>query len=179
VCPWWLGYFLASPIRRLLQNPEKMLTPYLKPGMRVLEPGPGMGFFTLPAARMVGEHGRIYAVDVQPKMLRELERRAQQSGLRARIETRLAESKSMCVTDLSGTIDFALLCAVVHEVPDVSHLFSEVSATLKPGAKVLFVEPAGHVSADAFAQELAAAEAAGLHRVGTPESRGHAALLEK
>ena len=46
VCPWWLGYFLASPIRQWLgQDPIKILSPYVREGMIVLEPGPGMGFF--------------------------------------------------------------------------------------------------------------------------------------
>ena len=47
VCPWWLGYFLASPIRRWMQDPAKILAPHVREGMIVLEPGPGMGFFTL------------------------------------------------------------------------------------------------------------------------------------
>ena len=54
VCPWWLGYFLASPVRRWMQNPDELIAPYITPGMIVLEPGPGMGFFTLPLARRVG-----------------------------------------------------------------------------------------------------------------------------
>ena len=52
VCPWWLGYLLASPVRRwMAENPESLLAPYVREGMTVLEPGPGMGFFTLPLAR--------------------------------------------------------------------------------------------------------------------------------
>ena len=54
VCPWWLGYVLASPVRRLLQNPAEVVGPYVRPGMTVLEPGPGMGFFTLEMARQRG-----------------------------------------------------------------------------------------------------------------------------
>jgi len=50
VCPWWLGYLLASPLRRLLQDPAAIVGPYVREGMTVLEPGPGMGFFTLAMA---------------------------------------------------------------------------------------------------------------------------------
>ena len=46
-CPWWLGYLLASPLRRLFENPTTRLAPYVREGMFVLEPGPGMGFFAL------------------------------------------------------------------------------------------------------------------------------------
>ena len=95
VCPWWIGYLLASPLRRLLQNPEELLAPHIRSGMAVLEPGPGMGFFTLPIARMVGEGGCVYALDVQRKMLNGLERRAQKSGLSARIRPRLVKADSL------------------------------------------------------------------------------------
>jgi len=56
VCPWWLGYFLASPVRRWLmrEDPAQILAPYVREGMTVLEPGPGMGFFTLELAMRVG-----------------------------------------------------------------------------------------------------------------------------
>jgi hypothetical protein len=58
-CPSWAGYLLASPIRKLLQNPNRILSPYVRAGMNVLEPGPGMGFFTLELARLVGLEGRV------------------------------------------------------------------------------------------------------------------------
>ena len=69
VCPSWAGYLLASPVRKLLQNPTRILEPYVRAGMNVLEPGPGMGFFTLELARLVGPEGRVVAVDVQPAMI--------------------------------------------------------------------------------------------------------------
>jgi SAM-dependent methyltransferase len=50
VCPWWIGFPLASPARRLVQNPESIVEPFVKNNMRVLEIGPGMGFFTLAMA---------------------------------------------------------------------------------------------------------------------------------
>src|ERR1051325_6297489 len=81
VCPWWLGYLLASPIRRLWHNPAGVLTRYVRPGMTVLEPGPGMGYFTMELARRVGESGRVIAVDLQPEMLTGLRRRAAKAGL--------------------------------------------------------------------------------------------------
>ncbi len=77
-----LVILLASPVRRWMgENPEALLTPYVREGMTVLEPGPGMGFFTLPLARMVGPAGRVVAVDIQARMLDALERRARKAGL--------------------------------------------------------------------------------------------------
>jgi ubiquinone/menaquinone biosynthesis C-methylase UbiE len=181
VCPWWIGYILASPIRRWMsESPESLLAPYLRPGMTVLEPGPGMGYFTLPMASVVGPTGRIIAIDIQPKMLASLNRRVRQAGLQNRIETRLAEAGTMGLDDLRGTVDFALAFAVVHEVPSPANFFAQTAATLKPGGLLLFAEPAGHVNPEAFESELKAAQLAGLAEVKRPSvRRSHAALLKK
>src|SRR5690242_16036997 len=81
VCPWWIGYFLLGPLRRWRQDPRTILAPYMREGMTVLEPGPGMGFFTLEIARLAGPAGRVIAVDIQEKMLARLKRRATKHGL--------------------------------------------------------------------------------------------------
>jgi ubiquinone/menaquinone biosynthesis C-methylase UbiE len=180
VCPWWLGYALACPIRRLFQSPEKILVPYVRAGMTALEPGPGMGFFTLELARRVGDDGRVVAVEIQPKMLAVLERRAAKAGLRNRVETRLVRPDSMGLADLAGKVDFALAFAMVHEMPDTGLFFREVSEALKPGGTVLLVEPGSHVKTEKFAQELALAAEAGLSVVERPKmGRSHAAVLRK
>jgi len=180
VCPWWMGYLLASPLRRWTQNPEQLLAPYVKSGMTVLEPGPGMGFFTLPLAAMVGPTGRVVAVDIQARMLQSLQRRAGKAGLLPRIETRLAEPGSMGLGDLLGAVDLVLAFAVVHEVPSVEKFFVETVATLKPGALLLLSEPAGHVTEAGFAGELQAARQAGLELVSRPTiRRSMAAVLRK
>src|SRR6516165_6577412 len=117
VCPWWLGRLLASPLRRLMYDPAQILGPYVNAGMTVLEPGPGMGFFTLELAHRVGTSGRVVAVDVQPKMLDGLRRRAAKAGLLERIDVRLAAPDSLGLADMAGAVDFTLAFAVVHELP--------------------------------------------------------------
>lgn len=180
VCPWWLGYFLISPLRRLLLNPENTLRPFVNEGMTVLEPGPGMGFFTLPLARMVGPAGRVIAVDIQPKMIRKLERRLAKAGLQSRVEARLVGAESMNISDLRGTVDFTLAFAVVHELPSASRFFAEAAAASKPGARLLLVEPGGHVKAEQFEAELRDAAQAGFNLRDRPRvGRSHAALLQK
>jgi ubiquinone/menaquinone biosynthesis C-methylase UbiE len=181
VCPWWIGYLLASPIRRWLSdNPETFLAHYVLPGMTVLEPGPGMGYFTLPLARMVGPTGRIMAVDIQPRMLASLRRRAHKAGLLDRIETRLAQPERMGIDDLRGAVDFVLAFAVVHEMPSDAAFFSEAAAALKPGGLLLFAEPSGHVNPETFSAELEAAQSAGLAEISRPSiRRSIAAVLEK
>ena len=179
VCPWWFGYFLASPLRKLRQDPHAILAPYVRPGMLVLEPGPGMGFFTLELARLVGAQGRVVAVDVQARMLSGLRRRARRAGLLERIETRQTEA-GLAAGDLAGRVDFVLAFAMVHEVPDPAAFFVEVVVALKPGGQVLLAEPRGHVSAAAFDDTLRAAAGHGLPTAGRPRVAGsHAAVLLK
>jgi ubiquinone/menaquinone biosynthesis C-methylase UbiE len=180
VCPWWLGYLLASPIRRWIsESPEKMLAPFVREGSVVLEPGPGMGFFTLPMARMIGSTGRVVAVDIQPKMLAVLKRRAARKGLANRIDARVVDREQMGLTDLIGTIDFCLAFAVVHELPDAQSFFNEVALSLKPGGLMFFAEPSGHVKPARFQQELEAARIAGLGVISRPAvSRSQAAVLQ-
>ncbi len=179
VCPWWIGYFLVSPIRRWLQNPDDVIAPYVTPGMTVLEPGPGMGFFTLPLARRVGS-GRVIAIDIQEKMLAALRRRATKAGLIQRIETRLAKPDSLAIDDLSGIVDFVLVAAVLHEMPSAERFFRDAAAALARGGRLLLAEPAGHVSRAKFDEELNAGIRAGLDVKDSPAiKRFHAAVLAR
>ncbi len=168
VCPWWVGYLLVSPVRRLLQDPAAILAPFVREGTTVLEPGPGMGFFTLEAARRVGPRGRVVAVDLQPRMLAALRRRAARAGLGDRIDAREARLDTLGVGDLAGKVDLVLALLVVHEFPDAGRFFAEVRAALAPGGRVLVAEPAGHVTAAAFEETMAAAARAGLRRSPGP-----------
>ncbi len=180
VCPWWLGYLLVSPLRRLLESPAKILGPYVAEGMTVLEPGPGMGFLTLELARRVGPMGRVIAVDVQSRMLQGLERRVAKAGLLDRVQARLAQPDKLGVKDLQRQVDFVLAFHVVHEVPDAARFFTEVWEALKPAGTLLLVEPRGHVPLSQFEKELQVASAAGLSLSARPTvRRSRAALLEK
>jgi SAM-dependent methyltransferase len=178
VCPWWLGYLLASPVRRLFFNPSPVVTPYVRPGMTVLEPGPGMGFFTLELARLVGPTGRVVAVDIQPRMIEGLKRRAAKAGLLERVDARLARPDSLGVAGLAA--DFGFAFAVVHEVPAARPFFAELAAALKPGALLLMAEPKGHVKPAQLKDELRAATDAGFTIQDRPSIRSsYAALLKK
>jgi FkbM family methyltransferase len=162
VCPSWLGYFHASPVRRFYENPDKLLNEIVRPGMTVLDVGCAMGFFTLPAARLVGPEGRVIAVDLQEKMIRSLKRRVKRAGLADQIETRTCSEHTLGVSDLNGTVDLVLALYVVHEVPDRDRLMSELYRATRLSGHLLVVEPKGHVSADDFAQTVAAAERVGF-----------------
>jgi SAM-dependent methyltransferase len=178
VCPWWLGWALASPLRRLLHDPARIVAPWVREGMTVLEPGPGMGFFTLELARRVGPGGRVVAVDLQPRMLAGLRRRAARAGLGDRIEPRLAGERSLGVGDLAGKVGLVLAFAMVHELPDAEGFFREVRPTLAADGKILLAEPSGHVGAAEFDGILAAAARVGLRAgPGPAVPRSRTAIL--
>lgn len=171
VCPVWLGYFLISPIRRLLHNPHATLAPYVREGMTVVDVGTAMGFFSIPLARMVGASGKVVCVDMQEGMLKRLEKRARKAGVRERMEIRLCQQDSLNLGEFAGKIDFALASAVVHEVPDQARLFRELAEVLKPSGKVLIAEPRGHVKEDDFVRSVAAAEQQGFRVEERPRVR--------
>ncbi|MFH1292972.1 MAG: class I SAM-dependent methyltransferase [Pseudomonadota bacterium] len=180
VCPFWVGYLLLNPLRKLLENPDKILGQFVREGMIVLEPGCGMGYFTLPLARMVGPRGRVIAVEVQAKMLSALERRARKANLLDRIELRQIGAEGLGVEALVGQVDFAVAIHMVHEVPEQAFFFEEAWKALKPGGKLLVIEPKGHVSERQFEQTLTTAENAGFRQEPLPgKVGGRSGLLFK
>jgi ubiquinone/menaquinone biosynthesis C-methylase UbiE len=172
VCPPWIGYFLLNPLRKLVENPGKMFGPFVREGMVVLEPGCAMGFFTLPLARMVGPAGRVIALEIQDKMLSVLGRRAQQAGLLDRIDLRRIGADGYGLDDLSDRVDFAAAIHVVHEVPDKAMFFTEIWKALRPGGRLLVVEPKGHVSSEQFEETAAIAGKAGFTPEALPKKIG-------
>jgi ubiquinone/menaquinone biosynthesis C-methylase UbiE len=82
--------------------------------MTVLEPGPGMGFFTLEIAKLVGPSGRVVAVDVQFRMIEGLKRRARKAGVLNRIDARVVGPASMQLADLDAIANFVFACMSYH-----------------------------------------------------------------
>ena len=162
VCPWWMGYLIDNPLRRLIHNPEKILGPYVTPGMMVVDVGCGMGLFSIAMAKMVGDDGRVIAVDLQQKMLDAMTRRAGKAGVAHRIQAHRCEANDLSV---DAKADFVLAFAMVHEVPDTKRLLSQVFACLKPSGKFLVAEPRLHVSASTFQKMLEIAADVGFRQV--------------
>ena len=180
VCPVWVGYLLASPLRKLVQNPQKIFRPYVKEGMKLLDIGCAMGFFSLPLARMVGSNGKVVCVDIQAKMIAALEKRAKKAGLSHKIETRVCDHHSLGLDDLKEEIDFAYVFAVVHEVSDTSRFFFEIYGTIKPNGRLLLAEPKGHVSAKDFEITISVASQNGFKVIDRPKiAQSRVVLLEK
>jgi len=180
VCPFWVGYLLLSPLRKLFESPDRLLGPFVSEGMIVLEPGCGMGYFTLPLARMVGAKGKVVALEIQDKMLSVLSRRAQKAGLSQKIELRNTHPGSLGVDDLSSQIDLTVAIHMVHEVPDRLSFFTEAWDALKSGGRLLVVEPKHHVTQKDFDETVSIARKVGFESEPTPTPRrGLQALLVK
>jgi len=166
VCPWWVCFTFDNFVRKLFHNPENILAPYVHEGDTVLDVGPGMGYFSIPLARMVGDGGKVIAADVQPQMLAALRKRARKQGLEGRIIPHLSEAHSIGVRE---SIDFALAFWMVHEVPDQSKFFHEMGLLLKPEGKLLLAEPTIHVARVMFERTLKRAGEVGFAVTENPK----------
>lgn len=159
VCGAELAGGLDNGLRRFLHNPDKIFAGLIEPGQTVVDLGCGPGTFTVDLARMVGEKGAVIAVDMQQKMLDLLAAKAAKYGMGARITPHLCRQDGI---GLEVEADFALAFFMVHEVPDLESFFKEVGEMIKPGGKLLLVEPIIHVSGARLLKELETAERYGL-----------------
>ena len=165
VCPWWLAYTFDNPLRRLIHNPLKIVAPYLAESGTAVDIGCGMGYFTMAMARAVGDDGKVYACDIQQKMLDITLRRAERMKLSVPVVPVLASADSL---NLEGKADFVLVFWAAHEFPDRPGLFRQVRSVLKKDGRFLLTEPRFHVGNDLFRSITSAAVAAGLEAVEPP-----------
>jgi len=165
-CPWWFLFTFDNPLRRLYQDPAKFLSPLISEGDRVLDIGCGMGFLTLPAAKLVGQGGEVVAVDLQQRMLEGLSRRAEKENFQGRIRLHRAVQDRI---GIEGPFDLALAFWMVHEVHDRVSFISQIRSLLRPGGKVLIAEPYLHVSRDDFLRTSSILEQTGFTIVDEPK----------
>jgi ubiquinone/menaquinone biosynthesis C-methylase UbiE len=165
VCPWWGGYLIDNRLRRLMHNPEKIVGPYVRQGMTVMDVGCGMGLFSIAMAKMVGDQGQVIAVDLQQQMLDVLRRRAIKAEVANRIQFQKCGEDHLAV---DAKVDFVLTFAMIHEVPDQRRLLSEIQVCLKPEGEFLIAEPRLHVPARAFEETVTLAKEIGFQVVEEP-----------
>jgi ubiquinone/menaquinone biosynthesis C-methylase UbiE len=176
ICPVEKADSLDTKFRRWLQNPGRILKPYIKEGMRVLDFGCGPGFFSLDMARMVGKSGKVIAADLQEGMLHKLRDKITGTELENRIILHKCEEDKIGFIE---NVDFVLAFYVVHEVPDQQKLFNEIESILKPKRKLLIVEPPFHVSKKEFSDTIKKATAAGFTEVERPKVLFNKAVVLK
>ena len=177
VCPWWCCFTFDNKLRTYFHNPHKILSDYIKPGDVVMDIGPGQGYFTLPMASMVGEMGKVIAIDIQEKMLKILMARARKQNLENRIIPKFVGSGRLEIEYLP---DFALAFWMVHEVPDRESFLKTIYNSLKQDKKVLIVEPRIHVSHKMFEKTVQIAQNLGFNISERPKiAFSRAVLLKK
>lgn len=165
VCPVERAGHLESKSRKWLQNPRRLLQPWIAEGMTVLDFGCGPGFFTIPMAQLTGPAGRVTAVDLQDGMLRKLEGKIHGAEIESRITMHRCSRDSIGV---AGPFDFILAFYVVHELPDQAGFFREVREILAPHGRIFIAEPPFRVTKPEFEEMIRIAREAGLTAIDRP-----------
>lgn len=129
---------LDNPERRKILPPEATLEKLqLKKGDVVADLGCGIGYFSIPAAIIVGEMGKVYAMDISEEMLREVQERARENKV-TNIETVKTSENSFIIDD--ETITYVFICNVLHEAENIGSFLEEVRRILAWEGKVAIIE---------------------------------------
>ena len=147
VCSVERAGVLDISLRKMFQNPQKILKPFIQEVMTTADLGCGPGFFTIEMAKMVGKTGKVTAVDLQDGMLDIVREKVSNSDLQNIIKFHKCSADK---TGLSESFDFILVFYMLHEVPDQSAFLNEAFSLLKSRGRVLIVEPKFHVTKNDF-----------------------------
>ncbi|WP_077720561.1 class I SAM-dependent methyltransferase [Novibacillus thermophilus] len=127
---------LHDPKRvQLLPQEEIIRNLCIAPGDRVADLGAGSGYFTLPIAKATQTN--VYAVDIEPKMLDELKRRAAAANIH-HIQSVVSDLEDIPLKD--DSVDKVMAAFVLHEVGNLSNALQEMKRILKPGGRGLVLE---------------------------------------
>ena len=138
-CPYSQRFWVEAPHPLITRDRlRQILEP--RPGERVLEIGPGTGYYTLDLAVWVGERGAIEIFDIQQEMLDHTIRRARERGLENVNPTR-GDAQDLRWDD--DGFDAAILITVLGEIPDQDAALREVARVLKPGGRLVVGELLG------------------------------------
>jgi len=114
----------------LFRDPYKVLNAAgLEPGQKVLEVGCGPGFFTIPAARIVGETGSVYALDVNPLAVERVRQKIEKEGVTS-VKTILADAAQTGLPDQS--FDLIFVFGVARPIGGMENIMTELHRLLKP-----------------------------------------------
>jgi len=121
----------------------------VRPGATVLELGPGNGYFSIDAGRLLGRGGRLICLDIQPPMLTDLRGRLAAAGV-TNAHPVLGDAHHLPLAD--DSVDAAFLVTVLGEIPDRQQGLAELRRVLKPGGLLLVAVKAG--AAEGYQPEL-------------------------
>ena len=124
--------------REIEEEPEKALDALtLRPGMIVADVGAGSGYFTLRMARRVAPHGRVYATDIQPRMIELLQENIRRAGIKNVEAVLSTESDARLPVN---TLDLILLVDVYHEFSQPEKMLAGLRQALKPEGRLVLLE---------------------------------------
>lgn len=166
VCPVEASGGLDNPIRKFIQNPHKILRPYISSNMTVLDFGCGPGYFAVEIAKMLSGNGKVIAADLQDGMLAKVKKKIEGTDLEKKILLHKCAQDKIWVTE---EVDFILAFYVIHEVPEKKKLFEQFKSILKPGGKILIIEPNFHVTKNAFEEMINTLQSVGLIIIDKPK----------
>jgi len=136
--PQWMAELIDNPFRRRIQPPgETAVRHGIKPGMQVLEVGPGNGTYTLGAADQVGNEGQVVTVDIEPKIINRLKKRLEDESI-SNVDARVADVYSLPFGD--NSFDLIFMITVINEIPDIPKALSEFHRVLKNSGTLVFSE---------------------------------------
>ena len=131
--PAFIGSLLDSNYRRKLQPPDKIIKRSgIEPGMKVLEIGCGSGAFTTFVARALGNGGKVYALDIQPAMLKQLEKKLAKPGNQDIKNIKLIQASAYNLPFENNSLDLVYIITVLQEIPDRQKALAEIKRVLKP-----------------------------------------------
>ena len=136
--PEFAADIIDNPLRRRIQPPNQ--TPIrhkIEPGMKVLEVGPGNGTYTMATARRVGEDGKVITIDIEPKMIERVQKKALVEGIK-NVEARVADVYELPFED--GYFDAVYMIAVIGEIPTPERAMREFYRVLSPQGTLSFSE---------------------------------------
>ena len=165
-CPAEAAGMLDNSLRKLIHNPRKILEPYIKTGMTVLDVGCGPGFFSIEIAKMLNGSGKIIAADLQEKMLNKVRKKIKNTNLEQNIELHKCDFEKIGIVE---KVDFVLAFWMVHEVRNQEIFFEELASILKPNGMIFIIEPYIHVSKTAFKRMLDKIKEIGFKIIESPK----------
>jgi ubiquinone/menaquinone biosynthesis C-methylase UbiE len=138
-CPYGQRFWVEAPHPIITRERlRSVLRP--EPGERILEIGPGTGYYTLDMAEWVGPEGTVEIFDLQQEFLDHTGRRAAERGLANVVPT---QGDATALSYEEGSIDAVVLTAVLGEIPDSDAALREIRRVLKPGGRLVAGEVFG------------------------------------
>lgn len=136
--PAFATRLIDNPFRRKIQNPKKIAERmHLKPGMQVLEVGPGKGSYTKAVAKKILPEGKVYSIDIQESVIETLKKRLKKEAI-DNIIPKVDDAYNLSFDDESFDRIFSIAC--LPEIPDPVRVLKEYKRVLKPDGIITLSE---------------------------------------